>query len=114
VKLSYETLNLIFRSLRNEQQPAIDTVYRSRARNISPQEIAGIHSVLKVIRTVATHDEVARIALCEQPNYAPIPVMLGLVSCSIIVQLKANLISTLAALEFVGNISDYKYSSNNK
>lgn len=78
----------------------MDTVYRSRAfsRNISPQEIAGLQAVLQVIRTVATHDENARIALCEQPNYSPMPVMLGLISCSIIVPLKANLILTLAAL----------------
>lgn len=55
-------------------------------------------AVLEVIRTVATHDEVARIALCEQPNYAPMPVMLGLISCSIIVPLKAKLVLTLAAL----------------
>lgn len=44
------------------------------------------------------HDEVARIALCEQPNYAPISIMLGLVSCSIVIPLKASLVSTLAAL----------------
>lgn len=89
-----------FRTLRNEQQPGTDTVYRSRvfSRNISPQEIAGLQAVLQVIRTVAMHDEVARIALCEQPSYAPMPVMLGLVSCSVIVPLKASLVLTLAAL----------------
>lgn len=86
--------------MRHEQQPGTDTVYRSKAfsRNISPQEIAGLQAVLQVIRTVATYDEVARIALCEQPSYAPMPVMLGLISCSIIVPLKANLVLTLAAL----------------
>lgn len=91
---------MFIRTLRNEQQPGTDTVYRSRAfsRSISPQEIAGLQAVLEVIRTVATHDEVARIALCEQPSYAPLPVMLGLVGCSIILPLKANLVLTLAAL----------------
>ena len=57
-----------------------------------------MQAVLHVIKTVATHDEVARIALCEQPNYSPIPIMLGLISCSVIITLKANLVLTLAAL----------------
>lgn len=97
---SYINFYSSFRNLRQEQQPGTDTVYRSRAfsRNINPQEIAGLQAVLQVIRVVATHDEVARIALCEQPSWSPMPVMLGLISCSIIVPLKANLVQTLAAL----------------
>lgn len=90
----------IFRTLRQEQHPATDTVYRSRAlnRNISPQELAGLQAVLAVIRAVATHDDVARIALCEHPSWAPLHILLGLVSCSIDISLKTDLLYTLAAL----------------
>ncbi|XP_070506318.1 nuclear pore complex protein Nup205 [Chironomus tepperi] len=96
----FTSLARYYQSLRSEQQPANDTVYRSRvfSRAISPQEIAGLQAVLHVIKTVATHDEVARVALCEQPNYSPIPIILGLISCSVIITLKANLVLTLAAL----------------
>lgn len=93
-------LSLINSTLRQEQNPATDTVYRSRAlnRNINPQEIAGLQAVLAVIRAVATHDEVARIALCEHPSWAPLHILLGLVSCSIVIPLKTDLLLTLAAL----------------
>jgi nuclear pore complex protein Nup205 len=82
-----------FSNLRQEQQPGIETVYRSRviSRNINPQEIAGLQTVLDLIRAVAENDEVARIALCEQPSWAPLHVLLGLVSCSILIPLKSNL-----------------------
>lgn len=67
-------------------------------RNISPQELAGLQAVLAVIRAVATHDDVARIALCEHPSWAPLHMLLGLVSCSIDISLKTDLLLTLAAL----------------
>lgn len=86
--------------MRQEQHPATDTIYRNRAlnRNISPQELAGLQAVLAVIKAVATHDEVARIALCEHPTWAPLHILLGLVSCSIDISLKTDLLLTLAAL----------------
>lgn len=88
------------RTLRQEQNPSTDTVYRSRVlnRSISPQELAGLQAVLSVIRAVATHDEVARIALCEHPSWVPLHIFLGLVSCSIDISLKTDLLLTLAAL----------------
>lgn len=54
--------------------------------------------MLLLIRTVAKHDEFSRIALCEHPGWAPLNVLLGLVSCSIPIPLKADLLITLAAL----------------
>lgn len=86
--------------LRQEQNPSTETVYRNRVlnRNINPQEIAGLQAVLSVIRAVATHDEIARIALCEHPSWAPLTILLGLVSCSIVIPLKTDLLLTLAAL----------------
>lgn len=96
----YNISTCLYRTLRQEQHPATDSVYRSRAlnRNISPQELAGLQAVLAVIKAVATHDEVARIALCEHPSWAPIHILLGLVSCSIDIALKTDLLLTLAAL----------------
>lgn len=75
-------------------------MYRNRVlnRNINPQEIEGLQAVLGVIRAVAIHDEVARIALCEHPSWNPLQILLGLVSCSIVIPLKTELLLTLAAL----------------
>ena len=67
-------------------------------RYISHQEIPGLQAVLGVIRAVATHDEVARIAICEHPTWAPLNVLLGLVGCSVVISLKTELLLTLAAL----------------
>lgn len=87
-------------NLRQEAPPTTDTVYRHRnyPRGITPQEVHGLHSVLAVIRTVAQYDDFSRIALCEHPAWAPLSVLLGLVSCSVPIPLKAALLSTLAAL----------------
>jgi nuclear pore complex protein Nup205 len=64
-----------YTNLRQEQQPGSETVYRNRALSrINPQEIAGLQAVLLVTRTVATYDEVARVALCEHPSWAPLQV----------------------------------------
>lgn len=86
--------------MRQEQNPIIETVYRNRAhsKNINPLEVAGLQAVLGIIRIIATNDEVARIALCEHPSWAPLHVLMGLISCSIDVSLKADLLLTLAAL----------------
>ena len=96
----FSSLARYYANLRQEQNPGTETVYRNRAmsRNINPQEIAGLQAVLQVIRVVATHDEVARVALCEHPSWAPLHILLGLMSCSVMLPLKAELLLTLAAL----------------
>lgn len=87
-------------NLRQEAPAQSDTVYRHRnfARGITPQEIQGLHSVLLLIRTIAEYDDFSRIALCEHPAWAPLSVLLGLISCSVPIPLKSALLSTLAAL----------------
>lgn len=96
----FGSLARYYTHLRQEQHPVSDTIYKSRVlnRSINPQEIAGLHAVLAVIRAVATHDEVARIALCEHPSWAPLHTLLGLLGCSVPITLKADLLLTLAAL----------------
>lgn len=89
-----------YASLRQEQHPGTETIYHSRAlsRLISPQEIAGLQAVLEVVQAVADHDDVARTALCEHPGWAPLHTLLGLVGCSVVIPLKADLLRALAAL----------------
>lgn len=90
-----------YNNLRQEVAAATDTVYRHRTpyhKGITPQEIEGLHAVLLLIRTVADEDEFSRIALCEHPGWVPLQVLLGLVSCSIPIPLKADLLLTLAKL----------------
>ncbi|XP_037928730.1 nuclear pore complex protein Nup205-like [Teleopsis dalmanni] len=87
-------------NLRQEQYPVTDTIYKKRFLNksINPEEIEGLHAVLEVIRSVAIYDEIARIAICEHPNWAPLHILIGLMSCSVPLMLKADIINTLAAL----------------
>ncbi|KAL0280136.1 UNVERIFIED_CONTAM: hypothetical protein PYX00_001520 [Menopon gallinae] len=96
----FNSINRYFSNLRQEHPPTNDTVYRHRGfpKGITAQEIQGLHAVLAVIRMVAEKDEFSRMALCENPNWSPLTVLLGLVSCSVPIVLKADLLNTLAAL----------------
>jgi nuclear pore complex protein Nup205 len=96
----FQSLNRYYSNLRQELPPSTDTVYRHRnyPRGITLQEIQGLQAVLAVVRAVAENDEMARIALCDNRNWAPLSVLLGLVSCSVPIPLKAELLLTLAAL----------------
>lgn len=89
-----------YTNLRQEAPPVADTVYRNRGihKGVSPHELAGLHAVLLLVRTVAEQDEFSRLALCEHPAWSPLTVLLGLVSCSVPIPLKADLLLTLAAL----------------
>lgn len=90
-----------YNNLRQEVPLASDTVYRHRTsyhKGITPHEVEGLQAVLLLIRTVADQDEFSRIGLCEHPGWAPLTILLGLVSCSIPIPLKADLLLTLAQL----------------
>lgn len=54
--------------------------------------------MLYIVRKVAENDDFSRLALCEHPGWAPLNILLGLVSCSVPVPLKADLLLTLASL----------------
>ncbi|CAG2061650.1 unnamed protein product [Timema podura] len=90
----------IINNLRQELPPSTDTVYRHRVypRGITPQEIQGLQAVLGVTRTVAEYDDCAQVALCENAHWNALNILLGLVSCSVPIPLKAELLLTLAAL----------------
>lgn len=97
----FMSFNQYYNNLRQEAPPANDTVYRHRSiyhKGITPQEIEGLHSVLLLLRVIAEQDDFSRLALCEHPGWAPLSVLLGLVSCSVPIPLKAELLLTLAAL----------------
>nr|CAD7457975.1 unnamed protein product [Timema tahoe] len=92
--------HLYYNNLRQELPPSTDTVYRHRVypRGITPQEIQGLQAVLGVTRTVAEYDDCAQVALCENAHWNALNILLGLVSCSVPIPLKAELLLTLAAL----------------
>lgn len=97
----FMSFNQYYSNLRQEVPLVGDTVYRHRTtflKGITPQEIQGLHAVLLLIRTIANNDNFSRLALCEHPGWAPLSVLIGLVSCSITIPLKADLLLTLAAL----------------
>ena len=61
-------------------------------------EAAKMCKYVYLIYVYFLQDEYARIALCENQQWLPLVVLLGLVGCSVPPQLKAQLLKTLAAL----------------
>jgi len=74
-------------------------------RGISPAEVHGLVSVLRLIAVVCFHSEAARIAIAENPNWQPILVLIGLLSCSVPAILKAEIMKVLSALAITPEIS---------
>jgi nuclear pore complex protein Nup205 len=67
-------------------------------RGISPAEVYGLVSVLRLITSVCAHSEMARIAIAENPSWQPVLVLVGLLSCSVPAVLKSEILKCLAAL----------------
>jgi len=82
------------------------TIYRTVPLNkgISPQEIAGLSSVLDLVTVLANRSEQARIAMAEHPGWSVVPTVLGLLGCSVPTQVKAKLVGFLAALAKTADI----------
>lgn len=93
-----------FSSLRQELphlQQAADPVYRlarPMTKGISPAEIEGLMTVLRLIQSVCDHCDAARVALSENTAWQPLFVVIGLLGCAVPTPLKAELLRTLAAM----------------
>jgi hypothetical protein len=103
IKSFFRSLHQYFTNLRQESQlSSTDTIYRvagrQMTRGISPAEVHGLVSVLRLIASVCSHSEVARVAIAENPNWQPILVFVGLLSCSVPAILKAEIMKVLSAL----------------
>ncbi|KAM7343656.1 nuclear pore complex protein Nup205 [Cochliomyia hominivorax] len=96
----FSCLSRYYANLKQEYYSTSDTIYRNRitSRNINPDEIEGLRAVLEVIKAVTTYDDVARIAICEHPNWNPLYTLIGLLGCSVPLHLKADILQTLASL----------------
>ena len=99
----FSSLHQYFANLRQENQFSnMDTIYRVAARpmtrGISPAEVYGLVSVLRLITSVCAQSEMARVAIAENPAWQPILVLVGLLSCSVPAVLKSEILKTLAAL----------------
>ncbi|KAL1130569.1 hypothetical protein AAG570_011815 [Ranatra chinensis] len=96
----FSSLNRYFNNLKQEIMPTTDTVYKHRVFNkgITPQEVQGLHAVLELIKSVAENDPACAEAFCQTSSWSALGVLLGLVTCSVQVSLKAQLLLTLAAL----------------
>ncbi|XP_064596049.1 nuclear pore complex protein Nup205-like [Liolophura sinensis] len=94
------SLNQYYTNLRKETPTSSDSAaqrYRHYHRGITPQELEGLLSVLRLTRTVAEESENARLGLCENQQWVPVVLLFGLVGCCIPPELKAELLLTLAA-----------------
>ena len=76
-------------------------------RGISPTEVQGLEAVLKLITSVCTYSEAARITIAEHATWQPTFVFVGLLSCSVPTALKAELLHCLSAL---GKSSDIAFN----
>ncbi|XP_002740701.1 nuclear pore complex protein Nup205 [Saccoglossus kowalevskii] len=96
----FMSINQYYTNLRHEIPSLHDThIYRHTAsRGITPQELDGLMTVLKLMQQIARQDDAARIALCENQSWLPIVLLFGLLSCSVPPILKGELLHTLAAL----------------
>ncbi|KAK7077982.1 hypothetical protein SK128_011882 [Halocaridina rubra] len=92
-------LTLYYNNLKVEEPGAIDTMYRVRGshRCIKPQEVEGLLAVLQLIARVAEKDELSRVALCDNASWTPLYVCTGLLTCSVPLSLKIELVNTLTA-----------------
>ncbi|XP_067131322.1 LOW QUALITY PROTEIN: nuclear pore complex protein Nup205 [Centruroides vittatus] len=110
----FASLNRYYTSLRVELPPASNQyTYRqhSAMRGITPEEVEGLISALRLIETVVSNDEMARISLCDVPQYMPLTVLLGVVGCSVPPELKAALLKTLSAFALSANIASNLWQS---
>jgi len=83
------------------------TIYRGsqpHTRGISPQEIAGLSSVMDLVTVLASRSEQARLAMAEHPGWSVVPSVIGLLSCSVPTQIKAKLMLFLAAIAKTSDI----------
>ncbi|EDV27160.1 uncharacterized protein TRIADDRAFT_22433, partial [Trichoplax adhaerens] len=63
---------------------------------ITPEELAGLEAILRLMQRIIGQDETARMALYENQHYMPMPVLFGLLSCVVPFTLKAEILLTLA------------------
>ncbi|KAF2368756.1 Nucleoporin Nup186/Nup192/Nup205 [Trinorchestia longiramus] len=91
-------LSKYYQNLRVEQ-PAPDSIYRSSrtARAITSQELEGLVVVMQLLTAVVERNEAARVDLSSRVAFAPIEVCAGLLTCSVPVSLKTQLLNVLSA-----------------
>ncbi|KAL8613661.1 hypothetical protein ACOMHN_029753 [Nucella lapillus] len=98
----FETLQQYYTSMRRETPGAREMAgppFRSPPlRNITPQELEGLCSLLVLTQTVAEQNEMCRGALCENQHWSMVVTLFGLLGCSVPVTLKRELLLTLAAV----------------
>ncbi|XP_062568541.1 nuclear pore complex protein Nup205-like [Saccostrea cucullata] len=95
------SLNQYYASLRREVPSGADMSHMGlrgpHSRGITPQELEGLVVVLKLCRVVSEYNENCRVAFCENQQWQVAVVLFGLVTCSIPLDLKAEIFRVLAA-----------------
>ncbi|KAL4083012.1 hypothetical protein QTP88_028342 [Uroleucon formosanum] len=95
----FKTFLKYYINMRQEKIPLSDTVYkRNLEKGVTTLEIQGLQAVLKLIRNVAEQSIKSKVTFVDHSEWETIRVLLGLVSCPVIISLKADLILTLSTL----------------
>ncbi|KAK6985388.1 nuclear pore complex protein Nup205 [Biomphalaria glabrata] len=98
----FGSLHQYYTSLRQEVFAKTDIVgvpHRlASPRCMTPQELEAVCAVLKLTKHIANLNETCRSAFCENQQWSVVMVLFGLLTCSVNIQLKGELLSTLASI----------------
>ncbi|BFZ24882.1 hypothetical protein BsWGS_27921 [Bradybaena similaris] len=98
----FHSLHQYYTSLRQESHSMPDAMnipYRTNpARVMTPQEQEAVCAVLRLIRHIADLNETCRSLFCENQQWSVVVVLFGLLSCNVTVQMKGDILCTLAAI----------------
>ncbi|CAG9760402.1 unnamed protein product [Ceutorhynchus assimilis] len=94
----FQCFSQYYIKLKHDSPAQMDTVYRIKPihKSVNPEELEGLLAVLSLLRTIASQDDDLRATFSKHPNWASLPILLGLVSCHIPLTLKADILKTLS------------------
>ncbi|CAG5133814.1 unnamed protein product [Candidula unifasciata] len=97
----FHSLHQYYSSLRQEAYSTSDSMsipYRTTPpRVMTPQEQEAVCAVLRLIRHIAQQNETCRSLFCENQQWSVVVVLFGLISCNVTVNMKGDILCTLAA-----------------
>lgn len=78
ITVLFINLKIIFSNLRQECGPVgLISSISGMKRVVRADEVNALQAALELVRAVAAHDASARQAICDHPNWAAVPVILG-------------------------------------
>ncbi|CAL1531629.1 unnamed protein product, partial [Lymnaea stagnalis] len=97
----FGSLHQYYSNLRQETYSRSDSVALAQrqtpSRCMTPQELEAVCAVLKLTRHVANLNDTCRSSFCENQQWSVVMVLFGLLGCSVSIQMKGEILITLAS-----------------